>query len=68
MEKMSTESKMKTVEPNTVETTCHRSGLEEYILSLNEKELKAYLIAKDHLGLSFDLEKSNGFIQWKNRQ
>lgn len=65
MEKMSTESKMKIVEQ--IRPTAP-TILEEYILSLNEKELKAYLIAKDHLGHSFDLEKSNGFIQWKNRQ
>jgi hypothetical protein len=37
----------------------------EYIESLNPKEKKAYHIAKDHLGSSFDLIKSNGFIEWK---
>ena len=36
-----------------------------YILSLNEKELKAYNIAKKYLGTSFDLKKSNGFLRWK---
>jgi hypothetical protein len=38
---------------------------ELFIESLSEKELKAYLIAKDHLGSSFQLEKSVGFLQWK---
>lgn len=37
----------------------------EYIDSLNTKEKKAYFIAKNHLGSSFDLIKSNGFIEWK---
>lgn len=37
----------------------------EYISSLNEKELKAYNIAKKYLGTSFDLKKSNGFLRWK---
>lgn len=37
----------------------------EYIESLNVKEKKAYHIAKTHLGSSFDLIKSNGFIEWK---
>ena len=37
----------------------------EYIDSLDSKEKKAYNIAKDHLGYSFDLIKSNGFIEWK---
>jgi len=38
--------------------------IEKYISSLNEKEYKAYLIAKEHLGDSFQIEKSNGFINW----
>jgi len=37
---------------------------EQYIESLSEKELQAYLIAKSHLGSSFSLEKSLGFIKW----
>jgi len=36
----------------------------QYIASLTEKELKAYEIAREHLGTSFQIEKSNGFIQW----
>jgi len=39
---------------------------ELYIESLSPKEKKAYIIAKDHLGMSFTLEKSVGFLQWKN--
>jgi hypothetical protein len=38
-----------------------------YLKTLNEKELKSYNIAKSHLGTSFQLEKSNGFLQWKNK-
>jgi hypothetical protein len=36
----------------------------EYIKTLSEKERKAYEIAKDHLGTTFQIEKSNGFIKW----
>ena len=39
----------------------------QYIASLNEKEKKAYEIAKNHLGSTFHLVKSNGFIQWKKK-
>jgi hypothetical protein len=46
---------------NVVETT----QLELYIQSLTPKEYKAYLIAQSHLGMSFDLCKSRGFIEWK---
>ena len=38
--------------------------IEIYLKLLSEKEHKAYLIAKDHLGDSFQIEKSNGFLQW----
>jgi len=37
---------------------------EEYLKTLTEKELKAYEIAKDHLGSSFELEKSVGYLKW----
>lgn len=41
--------------------------LGKYVESLSEKELKAYHIAKSHLGTSFNLEKSRGFLDWKNK-
>ncbi len=39
-----------------------------YLNSLNEKEFKSYLIAKNHLGSSFSLVKSIGFLHWKNKE
>jgi len=45
----------------SIETLC-----EKYLQSLTEKEYKAYCIAKSHLGSSFQLEKSNGFLKWKS--
>jgi hypothetical protein len=41
--------------------------LGKYVESLSEKELKAYHIAKSHLGTSFSLEKSRGFLDWKKK-
>jgi len=38
--------------------------IDEYLNTFTEKERQAYIIAKDHLGMSFDMEKSNGFIEW----
>jgi hypothetical protein len=35
-----------------------------YINSMDEKEKIAYKIAKEHLGSSFNLEKSIGFQKW----
>ena len=39
--------------------------LKEYIDSFTEKEHQAYEIAKEFLGTSFQLEKSNGFLQFQ---
>lgn len=42
--------------------------MKEYIETLSEKEQKAFHIAKEQLGMSFDLKKSNGFLTFiKNR-
>jgi hypothetical protein len=41
--------------------------LDEYIRSLSDKEYQGYMIAKSHLGSSFDLAKSLGFIEWKQK-
>ena len=42
-----------------------RELTEVYIKTLTEKEYKSYQIAKSHLGTSFQIEKSVGFLQWK---
>jgi hypothetical protein len=36
-----------------------------YLIQMTESQKKAYLIAKEHLGTSFNILKSNGFIEWK---
>lgn len=41
---------------------------EEYWNYLSDQEKKAFIIAKNHLGTSFNIEKSNGFNEWlKNK-
>ena len=40
----------------------------DYLKYLNPIERKAYIIAKEHLGSSFNLTKSNGYIEWKKTQ
>ena len=42
--------------------------LSNYINSLDERNKIAYEIAKDHLGTSFDLEKSIGFLNFKEKK
>ena len=38
---------------------------EEYIQQLTPLQLKALNIAISHLGTSFNIFKSNGYIEWK---
>jgi hypothetical protein len=35
---------------------------------MGDKERIAYSIAKEHLGTSFDIIKSIGYMEWKKRQ
>ena len=39
----------------------------DYLNSMDERQLKAYLIAKEHLGSSFNIFKSNGYKEWKSK-
>ena len=40
---------------------------EEYLNTLTPLQFKGYNIAKDHLGCTFDLKKSLGFIAYKKK-
>jgi len=37
---------------------------DDYISQLSPFELSVYRIAKSHLGTSFNLKKSNGYLKW----
>ena len=41
-----------------------KSLIIEYLTQLSDIEKKACMIAKDHLGSSFNLVKSNGYNDW----
>jgi len=40
--------------------------IKEYTETLNAFELQGLAIAKDHLGPSFDMKRSSGFLRWKD--
>ena len=42
--------------------------IEGYIAQLSEQEKLVLEIAKDHLGSSFDIERSIGFTSWLKTQ
>jgi hypothetical protein len=37
----------------------------EYLSTMDEHHKKAYEIAENHLGTSFNIYRSNGFKEWK---
>jgi len=39
--------------------------IQEYISTLTPFEQKGLFIAIDHLGPSFDMKRSSGFVRWK---
>jgi hypothetical protein len=40
----------------------------EYLSQLETIQQRAYLIAKDHLGTSFDILRSTGYSEWKKNK
>jgi len=42
--------------------------ISKYIKSLTEQEAQTLEIAKSHLGTSFNIKKSIGFLEWKSKQ
>jgi len=45
-----------------------RKSIIKYLEQLGDKERIAYSIAKEHLGTSFNIVKSIGYITWKKSQ
>jgi hypothetical protein len=48
-----------------IQKTSEQQLMKAYLDSLQEKEKKGYEIARSHLGMSFQLEKSLGYLQYK---
>ena len=42
--------------------------INEYLNQLDLKEKIAYQIAREHLGTSFNVVRSNGFSEWKKNK
>ena len=52
----------------TMDTEIKLNEIEEYLKSLTLQEKKTLEIAKDHLGSSFNIKKSIGYITWINNK
>ena len=47
-----------------LQTPTNKALIVEYLGQLDPRQQRAYLIAKDHLGSSFNILKSNGYADW----
>ena len=54
--------------PDIQESESVSESVKKYIEQLNDKERIAYSIAKEHLGTSFNIAKSIGYLTWKKNQ
>ena len=55
------------MEPNNILCDDDKIIQQKYLELLTEKERLSYNIAQSHLGMSFSLEKSRGFLEFKKR-
>lgn len=47
-----------------LQTHTNKALIVEYLRQLEPRQQRAYLIAKEHLGSSFNILKSNGYADW----
>ena len=52
----------------TSDTAVSDTDTGAYISQMSPFEMSAYRIAKSHLGTSFNLRKSNGFLKWISKK
>ena len=43
-------------------------SIQQYLAQLDEIQKKAHDIAKQHLGTSYNIAKSNGYMDWLKQQ
>ena len=57
------------MEEEKIHVSQNKNSFEKkYIETLSQKEMKSYEIAKDHLGMSFQLDRSVGYLAWLSKQ
>lgn len=65
MEEQLTKSN-KIISNDKTEDDLLKEQIEEYISTLDEREKMVMEIAREHLQSSFCIERSDGFVKWKN--
>ena len=45
-----------------------KPSIQQYLAQLDDIQKKAHDIAKQHLGTSYNIAKSNGYMEWLKQQ
>lgn len=56
------------IQPQKTYIQTQPEEISNYIKSLTKQEGQTLEIAKSHLGTSFNINKSIGFLEWKSKQ
>jgi hypothetical protein len=54
------------MDSSTASTT--NPSIQQYLAQLDDIQKKAHDIAKQHLGTSYNIAKSNGYMDWRKQQ
>jgi hypothetical protein len=49
-------------------TSSMTTSIQQYLAQLDDIQKKAHDIAKQHLGTSYNIAKSNGYMDWLKQQ
>jgi hypothetical protein len=49
-------------------TSTTNTSIQQYLAQLDDIQKKAHDIAKQHLGTSYNIAKSNGYMDWLKQQ
>jgi hypothetical protein len=53
---------------DTSSTSTTNPSIQQYLAQLDDIQKKAHDIAKHHLGTSYNIAKSNGYMEWLKQQ
>ena len=51
-----------------MDSSLTNSSIQQYLAQLDDIHKKAHDIAKQHLGTSYNIAKSNGYMDWLKQQ
>jgi len=56
------------MDSSSTSATSMTASIQQYLAQLDDIQKKAHDIAKQHLGTSYNIAKSNGYMDWLKQQ